>query len=267
MIISGSHTAIDGIPNVTQWQLHIGIESPEIVSSATQQTVDRACGVLDWKGVIATYGVEPVFLPGENITFKGALDGGYGIMGPCYINGVQAIANLETNAPLALIYELVGNGALEVTDDLSVTDSSTPNLICPEGLNVTFGDTELSVVDWRVVLQREGVPYVANTTNGVRKRLYGVLDARVIMHLHLENPLPLWVGDTDVLHIFVDETKYWEFQWARIETIDQLGVDLDSVRGREVPKYEVQYVPQLWAEDEQGVMKTPNKKQIWPEEA
>jgi len=269
-VVTGLQTAIDGFPSVSRWVFNLVEESPSLVSTATQGGMSFVCGVLDAEGQIVCNGHTPVYYPGDTLTFKGVIEPGYGLQGPCIVENVAVVADILNNRPFQLVYSLGGNGAFAF-GSVTASDTADPPVYCPAGMKVYFkvegNRTEIeNVTGWRLVLARPPLPYVSTATSGARKRIPGAWTAMVEVDLMLQRPEPIALQSIGELTLEVEAdtptNKSWVLSSVKLNAIKRYGVDLEEIANNlRVPTHILQF---MFLSDS-GTITNPDGNTVFPE--
>lgn len=262
-ILSGLQTAISGIPSVSRWTVETTKDFAQAVTAATNGGVIRSCGVEDWRATVLSIGVAPAYKPGDAISFAASLNGSVGVSGSGVVSAVRLNAEYFTNRFFTIEYEIQSDGILSF-GTVSASDTTLPTPVCPAGRNVKLNDTSIdNIVACVVNLEKELLPYVATGTNGVVKRLPGVLIATVQLDMIMSSDFAI---DDDSLYdigVEVGDLLSWKVPNCRLMRVVDYGFDLSAAFPRRQPPI-MRCVFVHSAESTSEKINLPGVGDVWP---
>jgi hypothetical protein len=270
-VAMGDKATVNGASTTQQWKINYLEDDRPYGASNTQMGTGRECGVVDWTGQYWAYGGLPASFPGDALAFAGEGTLGVGASGTAIVERMVILWKQERNDYLRHIVSFAGNGDLALTSG-AVTDSSVPNLPCGAPLLAKFGDVTLDDVREMTldVSRRHGKPpgqlgnrpYSSSSYPGTIRRKKGYLDFTVTIDCYVNayTALPALKAATN-LKLYTTALLYWELQWARIESINEIGAHVEDA---ELMNVVIEAKMQAACLGALGYIKVPGATTKWP---
>jgi len=265
-----------------QWGINHTSELQTFGCSATKGARGRIGGTEDWSGQYQAYGAIPAVLPGDEVTFNGAISGegasAVGVSGDVMIESVEIVWNVETGAPIAHTVQFGGNGPLTYGTVNVPADATIPDPLTSKGCKVEIWsvaetpEKEAEFAELRTItlrLSKDNQAFATTTTAGWKNRAEGGLDIECNFTVLTDDFADFPdVNAIKELRLYIDATHYWQLKWMIFGEHSGLDVDIEggalvggTINAAFVPYTRVGTTPT------QGVVKDPSATPvtIWPE--
>lgn len=294
--LSGAFGTVSGEHTVRNWTVSQKRPGPIVYNSNSSAGAIRANGIQDWKGSFEQYTLFPTLFPGDKTVFVGYTspdDGIPGNLGAIYggdiiVSEISLIWDWRSdNAPLTrILFEADGNFA-ELKSAIPV-DAVIPDPPSVCGLKIEQGKelSEGTEILWPNVASAELVfrirtpkinssettftasPGGGSVNSAFTKRTKGFFDFSITIvedSTSLLDSISSKVGDSLRIKLFVDDTTFWTVEWAKIDSITDLIVDIESGRVIEQTVNLLQNSrANIEDEFEEGFIINPAGSVVWP---
>lgn len=267
--ISGIGGAVDGASTVRAWSISSKADLQEFAASNTQGASGALPGNTDWSGQYSSYLPQPAVMPGEEFAFVGSIDGTKGASGTAIVDSVEITINIEGGNIISHTVNFSAAGTLTLGAAVAV-DETIPGATTSIGCKVQIGPVGGAVADLpdvrtvTITITAANAAYVNSSTAGKTLRKRGNWNATVAISVHTADfstlPQP---NDVKIVHVYVNATDYYEFNWLIFGEATDLSVDREQatiVGGTLNAKFCIEQGGAL------GVLTLPDETQFWPEE-
>jgi hypothetical protein len=221
-VITGEGAAIDGVGCLKQFKIVESSEAGDIYCSASKAGPVGAPGNIDWQGVAVVEGTTPAIVPGTEFTFTGALRNGKGVSGPAICTGFAVNWPVAANQPIWHELFFAGRGRL-LKGDYSVSDASTPNPVSPQGRYAVVGGSNLSILEARLVIDRDAAENNDSDTGAYTNRYAGNWRGAAALRARFDDfsALPA-IGQFKTFRLQTGASAQWIADYMQIRQVEDV---------------------------------------------
>lgn len=271
---SGKFGVVNGQSTVRNWSISDTMNNPKFVASNTQGGTGRRRGIRSWSGSYNQYGVYPVALPGQIVSFGGytapdndVSGNGKRYSGNIIIDSIAATWNWGSGDILSLVTNFSGHLALSSSTGSysDATDPTTPE-VCGTKLEYsTDGSTwdELTNLTQAVLtITSANQAYVNSSTNCETGRKPGPLDFTLALtRQECDTEADFAKGDDLQIRIYDTDSTFWLLKWAKVKEFTGLTVDTETGA---IIQHTVNLEMNGFVDGDVGQIVLPDDSVLWP---
>lgn len=271
---SGKYGVVNGQSTIRNWSISDTMTNPKFVASNTQGGAGRRKGVKSWSGSYNQYGVLPIALPGQIVTFGGytAPDNGVSGNGKRYsgniiVDSFAATWNWSSGDILSSVTNFSGHLGLTGSSGSysDATDPTTPE-VCGTKLEYSFDGEEweelTNLTQAVLTITAANLSYVNSSTNCETGRESGPLDFTLALtRQECDIEADFAKGDDLQIRLYDSADTFWLLKWAKVKEFTGLTVDTETGA---IVQHTVNLEMNGFVGADVGQIVLPNESIFWP---